>query len=328
MSGSVMENLAMKELERGRELANQLRRLIFRSEDGEDDHKTKGLTTSSAEDLAAKVLDSFANTLSLFNSNRHVSADPSLSSFCPLPAHSGDSQESSKTRSTSTTIKDPTRCTPKKRKSSAQTWEEDTKMGPKEDGHAWRKYGQKTILDSKHPRNYFRCTHKYDQGCEATKQVQKIQDDPPLYRTTYFGHHTCTNLLNPQAFLDSHDDLNSTSAFILSFNNNIITTTFDQKLKINNDSCSLFPSAGSSVKNEDDQHCHISNIVKQEKNNYNDNVNVVPSCSSNNDCCLVFRDEEEAVLPFGFGGDEVDALNSAVLYDPLVFEDPFLFQMI
>lgn len=40
-------------------------------------------------------------------------------------------------------------------------------------------------------RNYFRCTHKFDQGCQATKQVQKIQEDPPVFRTAYHGRHTC-----------------------------------------------------------------------------------------------------------------------------------------
>ncbi|KAI9108184.1 hypothetical protein K1719_021057 [Acacia pycnantha] len=32
-----------------------------------------------------------------------------------------------------------------------QTWVEESKMSPKEDGHAWRKYGQKIILNAKHP---------------------------------------------------------------------------------------------------------------------------------------------------------------------------------
>nr|GEZ84824.1 RNA-directed DNA polymerase, eukaryota, reverse transcriptase zinc-binding domain protein [Tanacetum cinerariifolium] len=27
--------------------------------------------------------------------------------------------------------------------------------------------------------NYYRCTHKFDQGCRATKQVQKTEDEPP-----------------------------------------------------------------------------------------------------------------------------------------------------
>ncbi|KAK4268399.1 hypothetical protein QN277_025064 [Acacia crassicarpa] len=215
-----MENLmAVKELERGREFACQFRRLMLRGVDQEDDDKVKGLTTLSAEDLVAKVLDSFTNTLSLFN---HYSADSSIttSSFSHLPAHSVESHENPKTKSP-TTIKDRTRSSPKKRKSAQiQTWVEESKMSPKEDGYAWRKYGQKIILNSKHPRNYYRCTYKHDQGCEAIKHVQKIQDDPPLCRTTYFGHHTCTNPLNPLIFLDSYDPINSTSAFIISFQNN------------------------------------------------------------------------------------------------------------
>ncbi|XP_020693295.1 WRKY DNA-binding transcription factor 70 [Dendrobium catenatum] len=60
-----------------------------------------------------------------------------------------------------------------------------------EDGHTWRKYGQKEIFSAKHPRSYFRCTYKYDQGCKATRQVQKSEEDPFLYVITYFGEHTC-----------------------------------------------------------------------------------------------------------------------------------------
>ncbi|TKY56379.1 WRKY transcription factor 70 [Spatholobus suberectus] len=60
-----------------------------------------------------------------------------------------------------------------------------------DDNHAWRKYGQKEILNSEFPRSYYRCSHKYDQGCRATKQVQRDQDNPDMYRTTYIGIHTC-----------------------------------------------------------------------------------------------------------------------------------------
>ncbi|KAK6145709.1 hypothetical protein DH2020_022529 [Rehmannia glutinosa] len=41
-------------------------------------------------------------------------------------------------------------------------------------------------------RCYLRCTHKYE-GCKATKQVQRIKENPVLYQTTYFNHHTCTD---------------------------------------------------------------------------------------------------------------------------------------
>ncbi|XP_054784980.1 probable WRKY transcription factor 70 [Prosopis cineraria] len=317
-----MENLAMKELERGREFANQLRRLMFRSEEEADE----GLTTSSAEDLVAKVVDSFTNTLSLFTNNNsshlsllhhQVSADSS-SSCCHFPDHSDESHDQSfKSRSPTTTIKDPKRSSPKKRKST-HTWEEDSKMSPKEDGHAWRKYGQKIILNAKYPRNYFRCTHKYDQGCQATKQVQRIQDDPPLYKTTYFGHHTCTNLLNPQIIIDS-PDLNSTSSCILSFdnnnNNNNNITTFDQKVKPSflTQQSHLFLSSSSSLFPSGDP-------VKQEK--INDNTGLRPSCSSN-DCQLVYPDyDDEVQLPFDSEYNyQVDVFTSAGFRDLLEFDD-------
>lgn len=103
-----------------------------------------------------------------------------------------------------------------------------------EDGQAWRKYGQKIILNAKfprlvyttqshlnlpiffplffnrqnlsekiekyivtmigilqHSRSYFRCTHKYDRDCKATKQVQMLEDGSGMYQTTYSGIHTC-----------------------------------------------------------------------------------------------------------------------------------------
>ncbi|KAI9110726.1 hypothetical protein K1719_018164 [Acacia pycnantha] len=64
-----------------------------------------------------------------------------------------------------------------------------------EDNHAWRKYGQKEILNFKFPRSYLRCTRKYEQGCRAVKQVQRIQENPELYQITYIGNHTCIDIL-------------------------------------------------------------------------------------------------------------------------------------
>ncbi|KAL4280511.1 hypothetical protein GQ457_03G028910 [Hibiscus cannabinus] len=74
-----------------------------------------------------------------------------------------------------------------------------------EDGHAWRKYGQKQILNSEHPRGYFRCTRKYDQGCKATKQVQRMDDGSQMYQITYIGTHTCRpdSFKAPQIIKDS-----------------------------------------------------------------------------------------------------------------------------
>ncbi|PRQ59963.1 putative transcription factor WRKY family [Rosa chinensis] len=77
------------------------------------------------------------------------------------------------------------------------TWIRDTNQLI-DDGHAWRKYGQKEILGSRYPRNYYRCTYRMDQGCMATKHVQRISDEPVLYRTTYRGNHTCRPVSSTQ----------------------------------------------------------------------------------------------------------------------------------
>nr|QWQ79527.1 WRKY transcription factor protein 9 [Zanthoxylum armatum] len=61
-----------------------------------------------------------------------------------------------------------------------------------EDGYSWRKYGQKELLGAKYPRSYYKCTHRYDKGCLATKQVQRSDEDPTIFEITYRGHHTCT----------------------------------------------------------------------------------------------------------------------------------------
>ncbi|KAJ7516129.1 hypothetical protein O6H91_22G044100 [Diphasiastrum complanatum] len=59
------------------------------------------------------------------------------------------------------------------------------------DGYAWRKYGQKDIQNSRHPRSYYRCTYRKELGCPATKHVQRLDDDPSLLCVTYNGVHTC-----------------------------------------------------------------------------------------------------------------------------------------
>ncbi|URE25916.1 WRKY transcription factor [Musa troglodytarum] len=68
---------------------------------------------------------------------------------------------------------------------------------PPDDGYTWRKYGQKDILDSRFPRSYYRCTHKNYYGCEAKKQVQRLDDDPCTLEVTYCGSHTCKTSPTP-----------------------------------------------------------------------------------------------------------------------------------
>ncbi|KAM0822608.1 hypothetical protein ACQ4PT_071392 [Festuca glaucescens] len=85
-----------------------------------------------------------------------------------------------------------------------------------EDGFIWRKYGQKEILNSKHPRLYFRCTYKDDSGCPATRQVQLSEEDPSLFVITYFGHHTCCADVAAAAASEVND-LGETHPFVINF---------------------------------------------------------------------------------------------------------------
>ncbi|KAH7533012.1 hypothetical protein FEM48_Zijuj04G0084500 [Ziziphus jujuba var. spinosa] len=228
MEGSWPENLATinqkkvinDELMEGREIANKLRSLLSNS--GDD--------SKSAKDLVIKIMKSFSNTLSMLNVKE---GDIAGSMISQIQAHSscldaskseGDSQESCRSSNITPIKKD--RRSFHNRRRPLQTWQSDTPTLI-DDGQAWRKYGQKVILQAEYPRHYFRCTYKYDQGCKATKQVQRIQVNPPLYRTTYFGHHTCKIIHKGHEVVMEDTNPIETSIFI-SFDSSNLTNKQDQ----------------------------------------------------------------------------------------------------
>lgn len=43
----------------------------------------------------------------------------------------------------------------------------------------------------KHFRGYYRCTHRHTQGCLATKQVQRNDQNAMVFDVTYNGIHSC-----------------------------------------------------------------------------------------------------------------------------------------
>lgn len=143
-----------------------------------------------ANDLVVKILGSFSNTLSTLSSL--VPGELS-----PVPACSNDSA-SDETKS-KPVVKDRRGCYKRRKTEDSRIKIADTI----EDEFAWRKYGQKEILNAKFPRCYFRCTHK-SEGCKALKQVQQLEDGSEKFHVTYFGYHTCQNMLkDTQMFSDT-----------------------------------------------------------------------------------------------------------------------------
>ncbi|XP_022768718.1 probable WRKY transcription factor 7 [Durio zibethinus] len=55
------------------------------------------------------------------------------------------------------------------------------------DDYSWRKYGQKPIKGSPHPRGYYKCSSV--RGCPARKHVERALDDPRMLIVTYEGEH-------------------------------------------------------------------------------------------------------------------------------------------
>ncbi|CAL5326211.1 probable WRKY transcription factor 15 [Camellia sinensis] len=55
------------------------------------------------------------------------------------------------------------------------------------DDYSWRKYGQKPIKGSPHPRGYYKCSSV--RGCPARKHVERALDDPTMLIVTYEADH-------------------------------------------------------------------------------------------------------------------------------------------
>nr|QGQ64046.1 WRKY transcription factor 23 [Santalum album] len=81
-----------------------------------------------------------------------------------------------------------------------------------DDGYKWRKYGQKVVKNTLHPRNYYRCTQD---NCKVKKRVERSAEDPRMVITTYEGRHAHSPSLdvNGDALSPSHQHLHLNNFF-------------------------------------------------------------------------------------------------------------------
>ncbi|KAL6132927.1 hypothetical protein ACLB2K_065166 [Fragaria x ananassa] len=209
-----------EELVLGLELANQLGRVLSKGD------------WRSAEGLVTKILCSFKNSLYFLNGSKHGSEEE-LSSHIranaialalpPQILESSASDAHKAVKRGAAFMDHRGSFKRRKKKMNSQAWSRDS-PDSNDDGHAWRK-------------SYFRCSHKHDQGCSATKQVQKLDDDSQLFRTTYYGNHTCTN----SSFLKAPE-------FVLDAASTTPTEVSDSKITI------IYDNSSNSFTNNQEQH--------------------------------------------------------------------------
>ncbi|CAG7872319.1 unnamed protein product [Brassica rapa] len=65
------------------------------------------------------------------------------------------------------------------------------------DEYSWRKYGQKPIKGSPHPRGYYKCSSV--RGCPARKHVERCVDETSMLIVTYEGEHNHARMLSSQS---------------------------------------------------------------------------------------------------------------------------------
>lgn len=178
------ENNLIKELNQGKELAKQLM-----------EHLQPSSSQETRDFLVGEILSSYEKALSMLNTCGGRDRDQFNLVESP---HSLDNNNTSPRSVIFGHDHSNHRDVFKKRKVMPR-WSEQVKVclgtgpeGPLEDGYSWRKYGQKDILGASHPRGYYRCTHRNAQGCLATKQVQRSDEDPSVFEVTYRGRHTCS----------------------------------------------------------------------------------------------------------------------------------------
>nr|WGV38230.1 WRKY [Loropetalum chinense var. rubrum] len=189
------------ELTQGRELAKQLQIHL----------NVPSSSQETRELLVQRILASYDKAISMLKWTGTAAGEPSTIGVVAGMSDSPRSLSGSpRSEDSDRDFKDPEHKDASRKRKSLPRWTKRVQVcpgtaleGSLDDGFSWRKYGQKDILGAKFPRGYYRCTHRNVQGCLATKQVQRSDDDPTIFEITYRGRHTCTqasqiNIPSPQ----------------------------------------------------------------------------------------------------------------------------------
>ncbi|KAJ0258263.1 WRKY transcription factor 54 [Hirschfeldia incana] len=278
-----IQRKVVDQLVEGYEFATQLQLLLSHQHSSHyiDQTRIVSADPNPVDELIGKILGSFHKTISVLDScdsvpkavegSRNASCGDDLAA--PVSCNGGDSGDSRKRLGVG---KGKRGCYTRKKR--WHTWTVEASRID-EDKYAWRKYGQKEILNSKFPRSYFRCTHKPTQGCKATKYVQKLEQDPSLFQITYIGHHTCNVSNQIQANTEPFDhgvvmDSDNTLAATIAHQDHVNANVQEQE----NDISSLIVVGASMVKEEEDN------------NNGGQNQNYCEGSSVDGDLSLAWQD--------------------------------------
>nr|QIN97364.1 WRKY27 transcription factor [Isatis tinctoria] len=268
------------QLVEGCEFATQLQLLLSHQHSNHHTDQTRIVSgdPDPVDELMAKILASFHKAISVLDSfdpaanvSVPIVVEGSRNASCgddsatPASCNGGDSGESRKRLGVG---KGKRGCYTRKKRS--HTWTVEARRID-EDKYAWRKYGQKEILNTKFPRSYFRCTHKPTQGCKATKQVQKKEQDPNMFQITYIGYHTCHVSEETQANTEPFDH-----GITMDSDNTLAATIAQDHVNANTQEQESLIGAG---------------VVKEEDHNSGDqNKDYCEGSSTNGDLSLVWQD--------------------------------------
>ncbi|CAL0331002.1 unnamed protein product [Lupinus luteus] len=184
------QNTLINELIQGMEVAKKLK----------EDLKTPYLV-GTRDMLVQRILSSYEKALLILNASapKSQTMSPATATSLPDSLISFDGSPMREDNDDGVIKGEKEVKTDSKKRKMMTKWMEQIRVslesgvdGSHEDGYNWRKYGQKDILGTKYPRSYYRCTFRNTQGCWATKQVQRADEDPTIFDITYRGKHTCS----------------------------------------------------------------------------------------------------------------------------------------